>query len=131
MLSAALLTVVLSAPLEAPQQPVGRAVPNDSKSAESLTVLFFTASWCEPCRAVSPILEKFAGKNPKRAKLVAVDFDRAKGEVARWGVREIPVVIVLSPEGSVLLRCDGGDKQALAALESGLRNLLKHSKERK
>ncbi len=97
----------------------------------ALTILFFTASWCEPCRAVSPLLEKFARKNEKHVKLVAVDFDRAKAEVARWGVREIPVVIVLSPQGKVLLRCEGAEHQALLALESGLENLLKSPRERR
>jgi len=108
--------------------PPGRA---ESKSPAALTILFFTASWCEPCRAVSPILEKFARKNERRVKLVAMDFDHAKAEAARWDVREIPVVIVLSPQGQVLLRYEGAQQQALATLAAELDNLLRSPKERK
>ena len=108
--------------------PSGRA---ESKKPAELTILFFTASWCEPCRAVSPILEKFARNNDKRVKLVAVDFDHAKAEAERWGVREIPVVIALSSQGQVLLRYEGAQQPALGSLESGLQDLLKSPRERK
>ncbi len=108
--------------------PPGRA---ESKRPAALTLLFFTASWCEPCRAVRPILEKFARKNEKRVELVEIDFDRAKAEAARWNVREIPVVVVLSAQGQVLLRCDGAQPQALASPAAELDKLLRNSKERK
>lgn len=104
----------------------GQAIPRPRS-----TILFFTASWCEPCRAVSPILEKFARKNEKRVKLVAIDFDRAKGEAARWGVQEIPVVIVISAQGKVLLRFEGADRRSLVSLESGLEDLVRRPRERK
>jgi thioredoxin-like negative regulator of GroEL len=131
MSTAAVLALTLLLPLQAAAnspRPPGRA---ESKSAAPLTILFFTASWCEPCRAASPILEKFARKNEKRVKLVAVDFDRAKAEAARWGVREIPVVIALSPQGQVLLRYEGAQQQDLGTLASGLESLLKSPEERK
>jgi thioredoxin-like negative regulator of GroEL len=111
-----------------PPHPPGRIEANGQPA---LTILFFTAPWCEPCREVSPILERFASKDEKRVKLVAIDFDRARSEAKRWGVREIPVVIVLSPQGQVLLRYEGAQQQALATLASELENLLKTARERK
>jgi thioredoxin 1 len=94
-------------------------------TARTLNILFFTASWCEPCRAVHPILEKFARKNKKDVKLVMLDFDRAKTEAELWGVKEIPVVIVVSAEGEVLLRYEGARQKSLATLDSALEDLLK------
>jgi thioredoxin 1 len=96
-----------------------------------MTVLFFTATWCEPCRAVAPMLAKIVAKNPKTLKLVTIDFDKAKTEVARWGVREIPAVIALSTENKVLLRQDGADRSAVASLETNLEGLLAEVKGRK
>lgn len=109
----------------------GSAIPKSpatiapSKTPSTFNILFFTASWCEPCRAVQPILEKFAHKNRKDVKLVIVDFDRAKEEVASWDVKEIPVVIVVSAEGKVLLRFEGARHDSLATLNSALEDLLK------
>lgn len=110
--------------------PARQAAPQ-SKSQPTLTILFFTATWCEPCRAVAPVLEEFARENQKQVKLVAIDFDREKAEVARWHIREIPVVLALSSQGKVLLRFEGADRQGIEALASRLEPLLKPKSERK
>jgi thioredoxin 1 len=118
---------------------LGTACPGRTASAlpatkdhpvADLTILFFTASWCEPCHAVQPILEKFAGKHPKEVQLVPVDFDRSPDEAARWEVREIPVVILLSNQGKILLRADGADRETLKSLPLALEDTLKRAHER-
>jgi thioredoxin-like negative regulator of GroEL len=96
-----------------------------------LTILFFTASWCEPCHAVQAVLEKFARKHPKEVRLVPVDFDQCRDEDMRWQVREIPVVILLSNQGRILLRADGAERETLKNLPLALEDILKrvHDKE--
>ena len=89
-----------------------------------LTILFFTAPWCAPCRAVAPILDNTVKNNKEKVSLVSIDFDIMRNEAERWDVKEIPVVIVLR-DGGVLLRVDGADPPALNALRRGLENLLK------
>ena len=131
MFSAAVLLVALLLPLAGQTGSDHRAAPRPVQADPVLTVLFFTASWCEPCRDVGPILAKFASKNEKRVKLVTIDFDRAKGEAVRWEVREIPVVIVLSAQGKALLRYEGAARQSLATLGPALEDLLKLPVERK
>lgn len=95
-----------------------------------LTILFFTAPWCEPCHAVQPILEKFASKHPKEVRLVPVDFDQSREEAARWDVHDIPVVILLSSQGTILLRADGAERETLRSLSSALEDALKRAHER-
>jgi thioredoxin-like negative regulator of GroEL len=95
-----------------------------------LTILFFTASWCEPCHAVQPILEKFAHKHPKEVELVPVDFEHSPDEAARWEVHQIPVIILLSNQGKILLRADGADRETLRNLASALEDTLKRAHER-
>jgi thioredoxin 1 len=124
MLAHAIAALSLFLSLQGSASPKGPATTAPPNSASTLNILFFTASWCEPCRAVQPILEKFAHKNKKDVKLIIVDFDRAKAEVASWDVQEVPVVIVAA-EGKVLLRLEGARQDSLATLKSALEDLLK------
>ena len=55
----------------------------------------FWAPWCAPCRAVSPALERLAGKHVRRLKLVKVNVDDAPGLAARFGARSIPTLVLL------------------------------------
>ena len=108
---------------------IALAVNADTRApAPPFTVLFFTAPWCGPCRAVHRILDPYARK--KVIEVVEVDFDRAKQEVERWGVEQIPVVIVLSDRGRLLLRADGASPETLRALDSGLSELVSKPRKR-
>jgi len=128
MLAHATIGLSLFLCLQGSASPKGPAAAAQSNPTPTLNILFFTASWCEPCRAVHPILEKFAHKYKKSVKLVILDFDRAKSEAALWYVQEIPVVIVVSAEGKVLLRYEGARQESLAALDSALEDLQKNAR---
>ncbi len=58
-------------------------------------VLDFWASWCEPCKALGPILEKLAGEFAGKFILAKVDTERNPELAAQFGVRSIPVVLGL------------------------------------
>jgi thioredoxin 2 len=75
------------------------------------------ATWCGPCRAVSPALERLAVACAGRVKLVKVDVDAAPGLARRFGVQAVPTLLVLD-RGEVVAR------QAGAAPEPVLRAWL-------
>ncbi|MGY1689241.1 thioredoxin [Geodermatophilus sp. SYSU D01105] len=75
------------------------------------------ATWCGPCRAVSPVLERLAAASAGRVKLVRVDVDRAPRLARRFAVQAVPTLLVLD-RGEVLAR------QAGAAPEPALRAWL-------
>jgi thioredoxin 2 len=75
------------------------------------------ATWCGPCRMVSPALERLAETYAGRMKLVKVDVDRAPGLSRRFEVRAVPTLLVLD-RGRVVAR------QAGAAPEPALRRWL-------
>jgi len=106
------------------------APASEPKPASEFTILFFTAEWCGPCRAVHSTLERIARAQGERVKLVAVDFDTAQDEVRRWDVHEIPVVIVIGSDGKVMMRAQGGDPETLRGIQSGLESLLKPQQKR-
>jgi thioredoxin 2 len=75
------------------------------------------ATWCGPCRAVSPALERLAAAFAGRVKLVRVDVDAAPQLARRFGVQAVPTLLVLD-RGEVVTR------QAGAAPEPALRAWL-------
>ncbi|MFL6095921.1 MAG: thioredoxin family protein, partial [Blastococcus sp.] len=64
------------------------------------------ATWCGPCRMVSPALERLAQAYAGRIKLVKVDVDRAPGLSRRFDVRSVPTLVVLD-RGRVVARQSG------------------------
>jgi thioredoxin 1 len=128
MLAHAITALSLFLCLQGSASPKDPTTAASSNTTPTVSILFFTASWCEPCRAVHPILEKFSHKYKKDVKLVIVDFDSAKAEAASWDVQEIPVVIVVSTDGKVLLRYEGAKQDSLATLNSVLEDLLKRAR---
>ncbi|MFF3560370.1 thioredoxin family protein [Streptomyces sp. NPDC002574] len=53
------------------------------------------ATWCGPCRLVSPALERVARQLAGRLKLVKVDIDRAPAIAQRFQVMAVPTLVLL------------------------------------
>ena len=61
------------------------------------------ATWCGPCRMVSPALEQLARDKAGQIKLVKVDIDRAPKLAQRFTVQAVPTLMVLY-RGEVIAR---------------------------
>lgn len=61
---------------------------------ESIVVVDFTATWCGPCKQVSPMMDQLATDYDGRAKVTKVDVDKNKGIAKQYGIRSIPAVLV-------------------------------------
>jgi thioredoxin 2 len=79
------------------------------------------ATWCGPCRMVSPALEQLAKEKAGQLKLVKVDVDRAPRLAQRFSIRAVPTLMVLD-RGEVIARQPGA--APLNALRSWLNNAL-------
>lgn len=56
----------------------------------------FTAPWCGPCRALSPILHQIAAEAEGRLKVVEIDADQNPSLARRFGIRGVPTVIAFA-----------------------------------
>ena len=54
----------------------------------------FWAAWCGPCRMVGPVIEEFAGEYEGKAVIGKVDVDANQEFAAKYGVRNIPTVLM-------------------------------------
>ena len=77
----------------------------------------FWATWCGPCKALGPILEKLAGEYAGAFKLAKIDCDKEQQLAGIFGVRSIPTVVLIR-DGQIL------DGFAGALPESQVREFL-------
>lgn len=62
---------------------------------ESGTVLIdFYATWCMPCKVMSPIIEEIA-KEHKEIKVVKIDIDRNEELAIKYNIMRIPTMLMM------------------------------------
>lgn len=63
------------------------------EQSDKLTVVDFWATWCGPCRVISPILEQLATERADELKVAKVDVDENQHTAARFNIRAMPTLL--------------------------------------
>ena len=82
-----------------------------------LRLLKFEASWCGPCRAIAPIVDKMAGEWD--FEIEKVDIDERPEMAEEYGVMGVPTLVMLE-YGSETHRVVGAKPQSVLERELGL-----------
>jgi len=75
------------------------------KSAQPV-VVDFAATWCGPCKQLSPVLEQVAGEYGGRARVAHVDVDESRGLAVKYGITSVPTLLFMK-DGRVVSQLVG------------------------
>jgi len=73
----------------------------------------FFATWCGPCKAMSPVIDELASELGGEARVLKVDVDKNRAVAAHYGVQAVPTLIIFR-RGEIVWRHPGAmDKSSL------------------
>ena len=92
------------------------------ENSSGVVLVDFHASWCNPCLALAPVVERLATRYEGRAKIVKVDVDENPNVAARYGVQGIPNLLFFK-DGQVANQAVGfqGEEKLATLLDEVLK----------
>lgn len=80
-------------------------------SKNKVSFVDFYATWCGPCKAMSPFIDKFS-ENYKDVTFYKVDVDKFSDLSVEFGISAMPTFVTLK-EGEVLSKTIGANPNAV------------------
>lgn len=84
---------------------------NAASNASRLSILYFTATWCGPCRVMAPLFEKLAQKHPQ-VVFLKLDIDQLGSVAQEWNVTSVPTFFFVK-NGKTVDTVVGADRNGL------------------
>jgi len=79
----------------------------------------FSATWCQPCRAIAPLVNQLAGEYEGRVKVTTVDIDESPATAQKFQIRGVPTLLMIKGGKVVGQQVGAVPKTRIAALMDG------------
>eukprot|EP00553_Chaetoceros_curvisetus_P002006 CAMPEP_0204622910 /NCGR_PEP_ID=MMETSP0717-20131115/8631_1 /ASSEMBLY_ACC=CAM_ASM_000666 /TAXON_ID=230516 /ORGANISM="Chaetoceros curvisetus" /LENGTH=140 /DNA_ID=CAMNT_0051637799 /DNA_START=1 /DNA_END=423 /DNA_ORIENTATION=- len=84
------------------------------KTINNKSILYFTATWCPPCKMIAPIYDTLAKEHPSVA-FGKVDVDENQDAAIKFEISAVPTFVMFDKE-EVVDRFSGADQNQLKSL---------------
>lgn len=74
--------------------------PNEWKYlGDKPAILQFHATWCGPCKALTPVMQELAAEYDGQIYIYTIDIDKEPDLASAFGIRSVPTLIFTPMEG--------------------------------
>ena len=87
--------------------------------SSSPVLVDFSATWCQPCRAIAPLVGQLAGEFEGRVKVTAVDIDESPATAQKFQIRGVPTLLMIKDGKVVGQQVGAAPKAKIQALMEG------------
>ena len=93
---------------------INNAAEFDEAVKQGIALADFFATWCGPCKMLSPVLEELAEEYPN-VNIIKVDVDEANELAFRYQIQAVPTLILFKDGKPIETRMGYQNKNQLVA----------------
>jgi thioredoxin 1 len=80
---------------------------NDIVKSSTPTLVDFHATWCGPCQAMHPVMDRLKNEIGSQVRILKIDVDKNQEVANKFKVRSVPT-FMLFKDGEILWKQSGG-----------------------
>jgi len=77
-----------------------------NQSQDKIDLMYFSASWCGPCKMMKPVIDNFIKSNSDRVNLIKIDVDSDRHIAQAYRINSVPTFVALK-NGNLIDRFNG------------------------
>lgn len=82
-------------------------------NGEKPVLIDFYATWCGPCKAMSPIVEALGKELQGQARILKIDVDKNQTLAAQYQIQAVPTFMIFKKGQVVWKKAGGADKMTI------------------
>ena len=82
-------------------------------NGEKPVLVDFYATWCAPCKAMSPIVESIGKELQGKARVLKIDVDKNQTLAAQYQIQAVPTFMIFKKGQIVWRKAGGADKSTI------------------